>query len=273
MDTLISSEKEMHTRYLSGEVKQQLLLDFKKANRRLIFLDYDGTLVPYVKYPHQAKPGEKLLATLKHLSDVSNTEVVIISGRDKAILQEWLGSLDIELAAEHGAWRKEKHRDWQLSALFVNDWKPEIRSVLQQYVNRLPGAFIEEKDFSLVWHYRAADEKSCSMIKNDFLNMMRKYVDDMNIEILQGNTVIEVRTTGVNKGTAGKYWIEKRRSDFILAIGDDRTDEDLFLALPQTAYTIKVGTPPSFARYNLLDNQQPVVIELLEDLVKNEYTT
>ncbi|MBM4054464.1 MAG: hypothetical protein FJ264_07305 [Planctomycetes bacterium] len=121
---------------------------------------------------------------------------------------ENLAHLFIVVNRISGAWRKEKHSDWQLSALFVNDWKPEIRSVLQQYVNRLPGAFIEEKDFSLVWHYRAADEKSCSMIKNDFLNMMRKYVDDMNIEILQGNTVIEVRTTGVNKGTAGIFLSE-----------------------------------------------------------------
>ncbi|MCF6150529.1 MAG: trehalose-phosphatase [Candidatus Kuenenia sp.] len=272
MNNLLSPEKEQKefcTRFLSDEIKQQLIKTFKKAKQRLIFLDYDGTLVPYVKHPLMAKPGEKLLTILKRLSGFQNTDVVIISGRDKATLQKWFGSLDIELAAEHGAWRKEKYGDWQLSASFANDWKPEILSILRQYVDRLPGSFIEEKDFSLVWHYRAADEKLCPIIKNDFLNMMKKNADDMYIEILQGNTVIEVRTAGVNKGTAGKYWIEKKHPDFILAIGDDRTDEDLFFALPETAYSIKVGKTPSFARYNLLDNQQPVIIELLEELIKN----
>lgn len=262
-------QKRFHTRFLSEEAKQQLIIAFKQSKQRLIFLDYDGTLTPYAKHPLMAKPAEKLLMLLKRLSGNLNNDVIIVSGRGKAILQEWLGLPDIALAAEHGAWLKEKHCGWKLSGSFASNWKPKIRLILQQYTDCLPGSFIEEKDFSIVWHYRTANEKLCLTTKADLLHTIAADVKAMGIEILQGNTVIEVRAGGANKGIAGIYWTEKKQPDFILAIGDDLTDEDLFFVLPETAYSIKVGTSPSFARYHLPDNQQPAVIELLEELAKN----
>jgi trehalose 6-phosphate synthase/phosphatase len=73
-----------------------------------------------------------------------------------------------------------------------------------------------------------------------------------DLQVMEGNKVLEIKSAGINKGTAAARWLERYNPDFVLALGDDRTDEDTFRALPSTAYTIRVGTGArSLARFNL----------------------
>ncbi|MEK6591344.1 MAG: bifunctional alpha,alpha-trehalose-phosphate synthase (UDP-forming)/trehalose-phosphatase, partial [Nitrospinota bacterium] len=127
-------QKSFNARLLPYHMRKQLIGDFKRAEGRLIFLDYDGTLVPFAKDPQTAKPTEDLLKILKHLSECPGNEVVLISGRDKNTLQDWFGMLDIGLVAEHGIWIKEKKADWHLTKPLKNDWKPQIIPILKTYV-------------------------------------------------------------------------------------------------------------------------------------------
>jgi len=147
-----------------------------------------------------------------------------------------------------------------------NDWKPQILSVLEIHADRLPGSFVEEKEFSLVFHYRKADPELASIRTKELTGYLINFTANIDVQVLQGSKIVEIRNSGVNKGAAALHWISKNDFDFILAIGDDWTDEDLFRILPETAYSIKVGITQSHAKYNLHNHME--VRELLSALMQ-----
>jgi trehalose 6-phosphate synthase/phosphatase len=256
-------QEEMHARVLNPEMKTKLLRDFRSVKRRLLLLDYDGTLVPFFGKPAEARPGEDLLRLLETLSKNPKNEVVLLSGRDKETLDRWFGTLRFGLVAEHGAWIKEK--GWAMIEPLTMDWKRELWPVLELYVDRTPGSFIEEKEFSLVWHYRKADPELSTTRVRELTDELVNLTANLNLQVLEGNKVVEVKNSGINKGRAALRWIAKEEWDFILAIGDDRTDEDMFEALPEPAYSLKVGLSASLANFNL--KSQGDVLSLLEELL------
>lgn len=267
---LISSRGEFDrfkARFLNPQAWIRTVTDYKKARKRLLLLDYDGTLVPFKVRPELAKPDEGTLSLLTSLQKDPRNEVVIISGRDRKTLDNWFGETGIKFVAEHGAWIKDNTEGWELMDTTSSDWKPQIHTILETYADRLPGSFIEEKEFSLVWHYRISDPEQSSIRAKELLDDLVHFTANINVQILQGNKVIEIRNAGINKGTGAMHFISKGGHDFFLAIGDDWTDEDLFKALPQeNAYSIKVGMTWSYAKYNLQNFQQ--VHKLIRDMVQ-----
>ncbi len=244
-------QAELAERKLDKPVEKKLVAEFRRAKRALVFLDYDGTLVPFTARPEQAVPDEEIRRLLRSLSRRSKNNVVIISGRTRKTLEDWLGGLDIGLIVEHGAWIKERGLDWALLEPAQDAWKNEVREVLAQYVDRTPGASLEEKDFSLALHYRRVDAEVAPLRMREVKEDLLTIAAEQCLDILEGDMVLEVRNPGINKGRAALRIISGGDWDFILAIGDDRTDEDLFSALPDFAYSIKVGVGPTRARYNL----------------------
>lgn len=263
---VVEQRKRFETKLLSLSEKKGLLRDFKNAQSRILFLDYDGTLVGFAKDPQEAKPDEEVIKLLKLIDKYPQTKVIIISGRDRETLTTWFGSLNIGLIAEHGVWIKEKDLDWQLIKPLSNDWKPRLLSLCRMYVDRLPGSFVEEKEFSLVWHYRGADPELGSLRAKELMDDLISLTANIGLQILPGNKVVEIRTAGVNKGASASYLLARDKYDFILAIGDDWTDEDLFKILPQEAYSLKVGIGSSYAGYNLRNYKE--VIKLLQEMVE-----
>jgi trehalose 6-phosphate synthase/phosphatase len=173
------------------------------------------------------------------------------------------------MAAEHGILVKEKGKvDWEMLRPLKNDWKTQILSIFQTYSDRLPGSFIEEKDYSLALHYRQSDPEQSSIIIKDAVEYLISFTANLDIQVLQADKVIEIRCAGINKGTAALWWQSRFNYDFILAIGDDLTDEDLFKVLPQESFTIKVGITQSNAKFNVRNYIE--VRELLKQLIKNE---
>ncbi|MVN76602.1 bifunctional alpha,alpha-trehalose-phosphate synthase (UDP-forming)/trehalose-phosphatase [Hymenobacter sp. HMF4947] len=240
------------TEMLSNEATTQLLTDFKASQQRLILLDYDGTLVPFHPNPQRAEPGQELRLLLRALAELPSTRVVIISGRDRATLANWLGDLPLDFIAEHGVWLRTAGEDWQLFQPLRADWKRDLRPVLELYVARTAGSFIEEKDFSLVWHYRRADTDLGIERAREMLSHLSFMTANTDLQVLEGNKVIEIKNAGINKGSAAARWVERYAPDFTLALGDDRTDEDTFRALPSEAYTVRVGSGArSLARFHL----------------------
>lgn len=256
--------KRFGARVLSSKDREGLIRDFKNSRLRIIFLDYDGTLVGFDKEPQKAKPDEEIIKLLKLIKQHPQTEIVLISGRTRDTLTNWFGMLNIGLIAEHGAWVKEKSKRWQLIKSLTNDWKPRLLPLFKMYVDRLPGSFIKEKEFSLVWHYRGADPELASVRAKELMDDLVSLTANIDLQILQGNKVVEIRNSGINKGVAAVYLLSKENYDFVLAIGDDWTDEDLFKILPQKAYSLKVGIGSSYARYNLMGYKE--VLRLLEEI-------
>jgi trehalose 6-phosphate synthase/phosphatase len=267
VQAMLSTEKTeaaRRARSLTGKALTALVEQYKSATHRALLLDYDGALVPFVENPKLARPDPELLGLLSRLGADPANEVVIISGRPRYDLEEWFGKLPVALVAEHGVWLRRQNADWKMLKTITAEWKERVRPILQLYVDRLPGALLEEKEFSLAWHYRRADPEQASLRAKELLDDMAGFTRNIDVQVLEGNKVIEVRNTGVNKGTAAIEWLNSHAPDFILGIGDDRTDEDLFRALPPAAYTVRVGLANTTARFFL--GSQNAVRRLLREL-------
>ena len=226
---------------------------YQSGAARLLLLDYDGTLVQFDERPEKAVPDNDLFKMLASLAEKEESDVVIISGRRREFLERHFGELPLILIAEHGAGLKSGAGGWKPSATPDTRWKDEIRPLLELYCDRTPGAFIEEKDFSLAWDYRRSDVELASMrameLKGNLLNM----VANRNLGILEGNRVLEIKSLEVSKAKITSYLLSLKDYDFILGMGDDATDEDLFAAIPERGYSIKVGRGSSKARYHVAD--------------------
>lgn len=239
------------TRALKGDSYDMLLKKYQRAQKRLLLLDYDGVLRPFVNNPALATPTPQIRQLLEHLSDNPLNEVVIISGRSKAQLQDWFGDLPIALIAEHGAaFRQKNDKRWHKAAGLHADWKTKVMPILERYAKRTPGAFIEEKDWSLVWHYRAASPYYAQKNLVALRRLLHPLAKKEGLLIKEGNKVFELHPAGINKGLATEEWL-LHDHDFILCLGDDTTDEDTFAALPLQAYSVKVGRGLTGARFRL----------------------
>ena len=231
---------------------------YNLSSNRILFFDYDGTLAPIVPDPSKAIVSAE---TKKLIMDLAKKDtVIIISGRDRHFLHDLFHDLPVHIIAEHGALIKTKESaNWILNEAYEENWKDSIRPILEIYVKRCPGVFVEEKETSLAWHYRTAEDKEYALRRAQELTwQLKSFIQpELNLQIIEGNKVIEVKKTAFNKGTAARAFVEKGDYDFILAIGDDTTDEDMFEALPDTSYTIKIGDDLSAAR-NHIKNQQEV---------------
>lgn len=238
------------TEYLDyGRVEK----DFKAAARRLILLDYDGTLAPFHDDPAQASPSKGIMTILEKLCGNPANEVVIVSGRRAKDLEEWFGHLPISLVAEHGASsRTAGSSAWHVYKNTSTEWKATVLPVLEKYAALTPGAHVENKEYALVWHYRASPSyyahKNMTIIKR----LLKSYLKENNIVIQKGDKVIEFKDPWVTKGAAARLWLQKNY-DFILAIGDDATDEDMFKVIPDGGYSVKVGGGMTVAKYRVGD--------------------
>jgi len=239
------------------KTKEKIIVNsYKSSKTRKVFLDYDGTLVGFHKNPKQAKPDEELYKLLDGISSQKDTELILISGRDKETFEEWFGTKEYTLVTEHGLWFKEKNDKWELQANVDDSWKSMVRPVLEFFVDRTPGTFIEEKNYSLVWHFRKSDPELGIKRSLELKDELTSFVANHNLEILEGNKVIEVKISGVNKGIATQEILKESPAEFILCIGDDWTDEYMFEMLPDYATTIKVGIAHTKAKFTLKNHEE-----------------
>ena len=260
-------QSELHARKLSESIKRKLIKDYRKGKKRLLLLDYDGTLVGFKGRPAQAGPDDEILDLLHNLSNNDKNCVVVISGRDRKTLQKWLGKLKVSLVAEHGAWIKQKNKKWQCTKPHKASWKDSIRPIFELYSDRTPGSAVEEKDFSLVWHYRRANPELANVRVQELRGALMNLTENLDVGVFEGNKIIEIKNTGVNKGRAIEFWTAKQKWDFLLAAGDDYTDEEMFRALPKGAYSIKVGPNISNAKFQV-DTLNKIRL-LLKELARN----
>ncbi len=245
-------QKEMNLKLIDQERENRIMRKYQNTDKRIFFLDYDGTLKGFSKNPKDASPDQELIEILGKLAADKKNRVVIITGRDKTTMQSWLGHLPVDIIAEHGVWLKEHETgDWKMIESLDQSWKQQIRNILELHVDRTPGSFIEDKDYSLVWHYRKADPEFGELRARELLGNLNYLTANMNLHSMVGNKVIEIKSRDVNKGKAARRWLALDDFQFIFAVGDDVTDEDTFKALPEKVYSIKVGLTASNARYNV----------------------
>ncbi|HUP26114.1 MAG TPA: bifunctional alpha,alpha-trehalose-phosphate synthase (UDP-forming)/trehalose-phosphatase [Candidatus Limnocylindrales bacterium] len=251
--TLRSSDLVLQhrTHRLRDGYYQQLLEDFASAERPAVILDYDGVLSPFFDEPKHAKPTKSVFSLLEKLSRRVRNNLLIISGRSKKDIEKWFSAMPATLSAEHGALIRPHAKKWQSEPILNQGWKQIMLPTLQKYAAKTPGASVEEKETSLVWHYRKASpyyaQKNITILKRVLRPVLKAY----GLVLYSGNMILELKAAdGANKGKVVKEWLYGTE-DFILCIGDDFTDEDMFAVLPEHAYTVKVGPGKTLAKYRL----------------------
>lgn len=243
-------QESNYTRKVTTKFINNLVSKYNGAKKRILFLDYDGTLTGFHNDPQMAMPDDELYSIITNLIAKPENTVVIISGRDKETLSKWFDGFDrLAFIAEHGVWNKNPDSDWKMNSQIDKEWMNIIEPVLQNFVDRTPRSFIEYKNYSLVWHYRHADPDMGQQRAWELKDDLKMYIANLNLEIMDGDKVIEIKNAGINKGMAALDKMGDQEFDFMLAIGDDWTDEYTFNALPESAFTIKVGTKTTAAKY------------------------
>jgi trehalose 6-phosphate synthase/phosphatase len=239
---------------------------YRKSTSRLILLDYDGTLIPFYNKPEEAIPGDLILDLIGKLTRDKKNEIMLISGRDADTLQGWFQNSDIGIAAEHGIlYRPSQSQEWFFPREINLTWKENVKGCLARYLETFAGSFVEEKKYSIAFHYRGTNGVDEELLR---LNLSKELIPlnvRNNFDVLYGNKVIEIKSAHTNKGRFVSQFIGKKQFDFILAIGDDTTDEDMFKALTEKHHhTIKVGLDASSAKYNVVGVNN--VLSLLQQL-------
>jgi trehalose 6-phosphate synthase/phosphatase len=248
-----------------------MLAAYRSALRRLLMLDYDGTLVGFYERPEDAAPPPDLLSLLQSLSAAEGNSVLILSGRRRSELEKWFGAVPrLWIAAEHGALlRQPQTQQWEpLRPEDPRRLLEQVRPVLQHFTDRTHGSFIEEKEFSLVWHYRMAESKSAEWLAQELVAMLENMLAETDLRAIRGRKIVEIRPGWLHKGALAQRFLDLTGpAGFRLAMGDDRTDEDLFGALNAAAWTVHVGPGRSRARFSLPGPEEAVSV--LREMARN----
>jgi trehalose 6-phosphate synthase/phosphatase len=224
------------------------------APRLCLLLDYDGTLVPFAPTPELAGPDRELLDLVARLADAAGVELHVVSGRKRATLERWLGALPVGLHAEHGFWSRPAGGPWTSADPGDVRWREPVHAILQDFAERTPGSLIEEKTAGYAWHYRGADAEYGAEQAKELSLHLTTLLTNAPVEILPGDKVLEIRPHGIHKGQVVRAVLERGATGALLvAVGDDRTDEDLFAALPPGGIAVHVGPAASQAPLRLAD--------------------
>jgi trehalose 6-phosphate synthase/phosphatase len=230
-------------RDLDAVLEERIRRRFARARTRTIVLDYDGTLRELEPHPDLAEPTPEIRNLLRDLASARATEVHIVSGRRRQNLERWLGKLPVHLCAEHGYLARPPGGEWRTLVDLDLRWLRPIERVLRKVAADVPGAHVERKACSVAWHYREAEPEYGSWRAHELLNDLAQHLAAAPAEILLGRQVVEVRAQGVNKGVYVRTLFPEGRSssDFVIGLGDDRTDHDLIDALPPGSIAGHVG--------------------------------
>ncbi|KAL9094383.1 MAG: hypothetical protein Q9165_003233 [Trypethelium subeluteriae] len=255
--------------------RAKLLAQYRAAKKRLFMFDYDGTLTPIVKDPQSAIPSDRVIRTIKRLASDPRNSVWIISGRDQAFLDEWMGHIsELGLSAEHGSFmRKPGREDWEdLTKEIDMGWREKVMKVFNEWSEKTQGSFVERKKIALTWHYRRADPEYGAYQARECQRYLQNTVTKQwPVEVMAGKANLEVRPKLVNKGEIAKRLIQEMEEgnggveegspDFVLCLGDDFTDEDMFRALSLSSlpdehiFSVTVGasSKQTLASWHLLE--------------------
>ncbi len=265
LEESVSLSRSLAVRILTKADRETIVAAYARGHKRLLLLDYDGTLAPFTPDPAQAVPSARAMGLLKQLTASPSNRVVVISGRRKEDLSVWFDGLFMTLVSENGAWvRPAEKGEWQATVALDTRWKDRIRPILERFEKRIPGSSIEEKETSLVWHYRRVDLNTGSIAARELIDTLTNLTANLELVVFIGNQSVEVRSSRVSKGAFYQSHLAGGSWDFIFAMGDDWTDETLFSRLPADSYSVRIGLSASTARFNVESTED--ALALLERL-------
>lgn len=275
LEEVKAAQQEHSAARLDAAARDKLLAEFRSASSRLVLLDYDGTIASYERRPAASPPSERLRSLLHTLGEPDDTQVVVMSGRNRRALEDAFGDLPIDLVAEHGVWIRGRSQEWVTIEPIAAEWKERVRPVLEIFADRTPGSLIVEKDYSLVWHYSKVHPRLAEARVNELKDALVAVVTDNGLAVLDGSQVLEVKIAGVNKARAAHRWLCRDGEDsFALVAGDDETDEDTFETAPADVWTVKIGAGPTHAAWSVRSPDELLdLLDEMADTLKDRFDT
>lgn len=234
-------------------------------SRPALFLDFDGTLVEIVDHPSHTRASPRLRCLLPRLPSACGGAVAVITGRRIEDLDRVLAPHAYLAAGVHGLERRAA--DGQVSAFEPSESLDRLRRVIEPFVARHEGLWIEDKSRALAVHYRNRPELESDVHR--FVGELQNVAPE-DLEILLGNKVFEVKPGIADKGKAIEAFMDEppfagRTPVFV---GDDVTDEAGFRSVNALGgVSVKVGNAPTIAHWRLADVD--AVLDWLEHAVGN----
>ncbi|KAK1425471.1 hypothetical protein QVD17_20823 [Tagetes erecta] len=259
---------DLNFRKLSME---HIVSAYKRTTTRAILLDYDGTLMPQSSI--DKSPNSKTIEMLNTLCRDKNNMVFVVSAKSRDTLEEWFADCDkLGLAAEHGCFlRLKRDGEWETCVqIEESGWKQNARPVMTLYTETTDGSTIEDKETAMVWSYEDADPDFGTCQAKELLDHLESVLANEPVTVKRGQSCVEVKPQGVSKGLVVKRLLTTMQArgmvpDFVLCIGDDRSDEDMFEVITSSVasgelispkaevFACTVGNKPSKAKYYLDD--------------------
>lgn len=255
-------QAEIKARIFDSKTRTRLITDFHTASKRLIIIDYNGTLVPLTEHSERKSPNEDCIDILRTLAHDKKNTIVIISDNEMKYLDKWFNNINIDLIAASDIAYKISKNSWKTLEILSNEWKEEVRPILDKFIIRTPGAHIEEKKYLMTWYYDKANNELGEIRSRELVEDLTSYTASNRLQINEGQRSVEIKNAGLYKGRILNTYFEKKDWDFILAVGDDWTNEPMFHMLPDQAYSIRIGISATEAKYNL--KKQSDFIDLLK---------
>lgn len=243
LESLEKATPVPEARPVGPKIEHALSNRIREAPSRVLFLDYDGTIVPFAPTPDLARPDAELLSLLKQLAARPDTAVHVVSGRARGSLAEFFLGLDsVGFHAEHGLWSRLPGKEWGRLPVPDTSWRDRTLAILEDFAGRTPGAVIEKKAAGFSWHFRAADPEYGPLQGRELLLHLTHVLGNLPVEVFTGECVVEVRPHGIHKGRVVQTVMRDAPPGAIaVALGDDLTDEDMFRALPEGGVRVRVG--------------------------------
>ncbi len=264
-----ASERGRETARLAQTDLARLVGLARATPELVLLLDYDGTLVPFASTPELGRPDDDLLNLLDDLAQRPGTTIHVVGGRGRETLERWLGMTNVGLHAEHGVWsRAPGASNWSTSVTDSGEWREAVSNLFAEFVASTPGSMVEEKTLGLAWYYRGNEPAFGIRQADQLWQQLIDLLDGTQTEVIEVSGGFEVRPRGINKRLVVAEALRDASSrTYIVAIGDDQTDEDMFGALPENGLAIRVGPGRSSAPYRLADvaEVRAFLAELCED--------
>ncbi|MDJ0839840.1 MAG: bifunctional alpha,alpha-trehalose-phosphate synthase (UDP-forming)/trehalose-phosphatase [Acidobacteriota bacterium] len=266
--------EEASSLLLEGETLTDFIAHVSSARRVFLFLDNDGTMTPIASRPELAIPPESALNLLRAFGQVGRVTTTIVTGRPRSYCNEYFTNLPVNVVAEHGIflWHRDR-RDWEPLTDFesYSDLKPEIMKMLGMYTRFVPGSHIEEKESSMVWHYRKAEPSFAEAQAKLLFESLQQLLSNTSMSPFHGKKTVEVRQVVANKGHAVEHFLSLlgwKPGDCLITVGDDTTDEFMYRVHPEENNAVHIGAPNIYARYymNGTEHLAEVLNHLLREL-------
>lgn len=262
-----SKQERIHSRAFTGKTTAQLLADFHSAERRLLVLDYNGTLVPVPADGRTKPPSRRVLDILAMLAENKRNRVAIVTDNRQSLIDDWFKDDAVDLlACSNAAYRRDGA--WTVFQELSSDWQEEARPILERYVVRTPGSYIDEKQYALIWHFENAVKELGDVRSRELMDDLKSFTGMENLQINEGDRLIEIKNAETYKASMLKAYMGDDDWGFFLAAGDDESNEAMYGVLPPSAYTIHIGAPLTGARYNMPRHED--LLSLLEEIVNRD---